>query len=105
MTRNRWAMFTKRTEEPKLAWLETKLDASGIPHRRNGWSFHAPILEVPHKRLDDAWKILRPVDDIPDDDPVFVDDVGGCSCGEPEAGLCAFCLVDEAVGQIKSNKE
>lgn len=66
-----WVLFTKRTESPKLAWLEHQLDEAGIPHRRNGSSFHAPILEVPENRLGAAWSILDPVDDIPDDDPMF----------------------------------
>ena len=67
-----WTQFTKRTNDPKLAALESMLDQAGIPHRRHGDSFHAPILQVPDERLDDAWKILDPIDDIPDDDPRFV---------------------------------
>jgi hypothetical protein len=66
-----WVMFTKRTNDPKLTWLEKELTKSEIPHRRNGESFHAPILEVPKDRLDDAWAILDAVDDIPDDDERF----------------------------------
>jgi hypothetical protein len=99
-----WKMFTKRTEDPKLAWLESKLGTSGIAHRRNGFSFHAPIMEVPEERLQDAHRILAPVDDIPDDDPVFVDDAGGCSCGPASDGgeaQCAFCCVDEVVADLK----
>lgn len=69
-----WVMFTKRTDDPKLAWLAGQLDEAGIPHRRNGWSFHAPILEVPEDRLEDAWAILTPVDDVDDDDPMFQGD-------------------------------
>lgn len=65
----RWTMFTKRTEDPKLSWLERQLDKAEIPHRRNGASFHAPILEVPFNKLEAAWRILEPVDDVPDDDP------------------------------------
>ena len=65
----KFVMFTKRTEEPKLGWLEERLDEAGIPHRRNGSSFHAPILEVEEEHLSAAWEILTPVDDIPDDDP------------------------------------
>lgn len=61
-----WVTFTKRTEDPKLAWLERQLDAAGIPHRREGESFHAPILQVPKEHEAAAWKILSPVDDIPD---------------------------------------
>jgi hypothetical protein len=65
----KWERFTKRTEDPKLAWLERQLTAAGIKHRRNGHSFHAPILEVQADKIDEAWEILTPVDDIPDDDP------------------------------------
>jgi hypothetical protein len=68
MTRDcNWTLFTKRTDDPKLAWLERRLDDAGIRHRRNGASFHAPILEVPRASLDAAWAILDPVDDEPDE--------------------------------------
>jgi hypothetical protein len=66
-----WVMFTKRTEDPKLAWLERVLDGLSIPHRRN----HAPILEVPEFDLDKAYAILGvrvgryTIDDIRDDHP------------------------------------
>jgi hypothetical protein len=72
-----WVMFTKRTEDPKLAYLEAMLDRQAIPHRRNGESWHAPILEVPENRLDEAWALLsvkigkRTFDDIPDDARIF----------------------------------
>jgi hypothetical protein len=66
-----WVMFTKRTEDPKLAWLERQLAEAGIPSRRNGTSFHGPILEVHPADLDRAWEILTPVDDLEDDDPRF----------------------------------
>lgn len=70
-----WAMFTKRTDDPKLAWVERQLDVLNIPHRRKGESFHAPILEVPASELDRAESILSArvgrysVDDIRDDHP------------------------------------
>lgn len=65
-------MFTKRTNDPKLSWLEKRLTEAGIPNRRaENPSFHAPILEVPRDKLHDAWEILEPVDDIADDDPQF----------------------------------
>jgi hypothetical protein len=67
----KWAQFTKRTNDPKLKWLEEQLDLAGVPHRRNGCSWHAPILEIDKCRLEDAWSILDPVDDIPDSDPRF----------------------------------
>lgn len=66
-----WTLFTKRTNDPKLSWLEDRLNDVGIPHRRSGRSFHAPILEVPAEYLEEAWDILDPVDDIEDDDPQF----------------------------------
>ncbi|MHB8387663.1 hypothetical protein [Metallibacterium sp.] len=79
MSATEWKRLTKRTEDPKLAWLEAQLTAAGIEHRRNGESFHAPILEVSADRWDDAWSILDPVDDVPDDHPSF----GGSPGGEP----------------------
>jgi hypothetical protein len=69
-----WVLFTKRTEDPKLAWLERRLAEAGIPSRRDGYSFHAPILKVPEQCLDKAWAILEPVDDIPDADPQWLED-------------------------------
>jgi len=68
----KYIQFTKRTNNPKLSWLESRLDDAGISHRRNGRSFHAPILAVDESRLADAWEILTPVDDIPDDDLQFL---------------------------------
>lgn len=67
-----WVVFTRRTDDPKLAWLERRLAEMGILSRRNGESFHAPILEVPEDQLDAARIFLnRKLDDIPDDDPRF----------------------------------
>lgn len=66
-----WRTFTRRTEDPKLAWLERELKRVGIPSRRRGRSFHAPILEVRRRDLARAWEVLDPVDDVPDDDPMF----------------------------------
>jgi len=80
----RWVLFTKRTEDPKLAWIEGQLQKLGIPSRRNGASFHAPILEVPeeHHQAADAWLQTpvdahengdnRTIDDVDDDDPMFL---------------------------------
>lgn len=67
--------FTRRTDDPKLRWLELKLKEAGIRHRRRGESWHAPILEVEAAKEDEAWGILDPVDDIPDDDPRWQDDI------------------------------
>jgi hypothetical protein len=69
---NKWVRLTKRTNNPKLAWLQKRLAEAGIASRRNGRSFHAPIMEVRMKDLEDAWEILRPIDDIPDDDKQFI---------------------------------
>ena len=72
-----WVMFTKRTDDPKLADLELRLGARGIQSRRSGRSFHAPILQVRKCHEDKAWDVLtgevdgRIYDDIPDDDPIF----------------------------------
>jgi hypothetical protein len=70
-----WKQFTKRTNDPKLAWLERRLTEAGIPNTRAGVpSFHAPILRVANTKLDDAWEILDPVDEIEDDDPRWLED-------------------------------
>lgn len=77
-----WQTLCKRTNDPKLAYIERWLDDLAIPHRRNGESFHAPILEVPdgeHERAyleilmapDDTYGTF---DDVPDDDPIFLED-------------------------------
>ena len=76
-----WVLFCKRTEDPKLSFIEGELEKRGIKSRRNGESFHAPILEVPEGQLDVAWNLLgedvfgdgRRFDDIEDDDFVFGD--------------------------------
>lgn len=72
-----WATFTKRTNDPKLLWVEAELDKLGIPHRRHGESWHAPILEVPEDLLDEAWTVLvrehgtGEIDDLGDNHPMF----------------------------------
>ena len=74
-----WETFCRRTEDPKLRFIEGLLTQRGIPHRRNGHSSHAPILQVPEEHLDAAWSMLsedifgdgQQLDDIEDDDPVF----------------------------------
>ena len=75
----KWEVICKRTDDPKLAWMERWFQSRGIPTRRNGHSFHAPILEVPAEHHDTAWKMLSEklprrrmtVDDMPDDHPLF----------------------------------
>ena len=81
-----WVTFCKRTEDPKLAYLEYVLTRFSIPHRRTGASFHAPILEVSEDRLEECWALLdKParkefylpvrygvtLDDVPDGHPCF----------------------------------
>lgn len=74
-----WEPLCRRTEDPKLAYIEAWLDNLGIPHRRNGESFHAPILEVPQEAHDFCYEqiLMSPdmeygiFDDRPDDDWVF----------------------------------
>lgn len=95
----RFVQFTKRTGGPKLRWLELRLDEAGIAHRRNGSSFHAPILEVDKDKLDASWAILsgklddadsRSIDDMDDEDPYFLavlqEDDPGFLGGVPAAG-------------------
>jgi hypothetical protein len=68
---NQWAVFTRRTNQPKLNWLMLRLREFEIPHREHGHSFHAPVLWVRKGDIERAWAILNPVDDVPDDDPMF----------------------------------
>jgi hypothetical protein len=88
MENETWVLFTKRTNDPKLSWIEESLAGMGIPSRRNGDSFHAPILEIREQDEERAWEWLsspfdgeidpatgkeQTIDDVPDDDPVFAD--------------------------------
>lgn len=54
----RTEQFTRRTEDPKLAYLEDRLTKAGIPHVRHGDSFHAPLLWVQKEKINDARAIL-----------------------------------------------
>tara|TARA_Y100000310_G_scaffold341050_1_gene438919 strand:- start:1231 stop:1569 length:339 start_codon:yes stop_codon:yes gene_type:complete len=68
-----WQTLTKRTNDPKLSYVERELNRRGIPHRRKGESFHAPILEVPDHFFELAWdKIICPIDNVPDHHAVFI---------------------------------
>lgn len=67
-----WVLFTKRTHDPKLAWLQERLTEAGIANKRDGYSFHGPILLVDAAKEVAAWDILTPVDDVDDDDTRFV---------------------------------
>ena len=71
MELDRFLTFTDRTNYPKLGWLIHQIEEAGIECQLDGESWHAPILKVRASQLDDAWKILDPVDDIPDDDRRF----------------------------------
>ena len=64
-----YIQLCKRTNDPKLQWLEDTFKSEGIRTKREGYSSHAPILLVHRDDEDSAWKILSPIDDIPDDDP------------------------------------
>jgi hypothetical protein len=84
-----FVVFTRRTDDPKLTWLQYQLEQRGIVSRRNGYSFHAPILEVDAEKLVEAWAFLMQpfgvvlsdgafqgianlaLDDIPDEHPFF----------------------------------
>lgn len=90
-----WVKFCRRTNDPKLAVIEHLLKGRNIPSRRNGESFHAPILEVPKAHEEAAWdmlgekydmddKGLMPLDDIEDDDPLILSMYEEC-VGEPYA--------------------
>ena len=85
----KWVQFTKRTEDPKLAYIERLLTKEGISHKREGQSFHGPIVLVPEDQLGAAEEILMlmarkvlllPVhhgvtlDDVPDDHRCFYAD-------------------------------
>lgn len=67
----KWLLFTKRTEDPKLAWLERQCSNRGLRVVRHGESAHAPILYVHRDDHDKAWSILAPVDSVRDDHPRF----------------------------------
>lgn len=72
-----WESVYRRTNDPKLAYLEHRLDELGIKHRRHGESAHAPILQVPAEQSQAAWDLLSeeiegvPLDDIGDDNAMF----------------------------------
>lgn len=77
-----WSVLCRRTNDPKLAFLERELTRRGIASRRDGHSFHAPILLVKEEDHEAAWNLLGEdffgdgtrLDDIDDDNPVFAED-------------------------------
>ena len=79
-----WVTICKRTDDPKLAWIERQLEARGIPHQRGIPSWHADAtLEVPKEHEQAAWDLLaepaparlrrwyKTIDDVPDDHGMF----------------------------------
>jgi hypothetical protein len=79
-----WVNVCKRTEDPKLAWIENRLDALGIEHRRGNGSWHASAtLEVPEDQEMRFWEFIgqpaparyrrwyKTLDDMPDDHKIF----------------------------------
>ena len=74
-----WEQLCRRTNDPKLSFIEARLDAMGIAHKREGESRDAPILRVDARRFEEAWALLSEdvagmgeLDEIPDDDPIFI---------------------------------
>ncbi len=66
-----YKLFTKRTNEPKLSYVLNLCKKAGLRVRKQGKSWHAPCSWVHPDDVDAAWEILTPIDDIPDDDPMF----------------------------------
>lgn len=71
MSRENYVLFTKRTEEPKLGYLVKLCHEAGLRVEKRGMSFHAPTTYVHVDDEEKAWEILDPIDDLPDDDPMF----------------------------------
>lgn len=61
-----WVTITRRTNDPKLKWLEGQIRKLRIPTRRCGESFHAPIMQVPSTFVAEAEAIVFKHDDEPD---------------------------------------
>ena len=70
-TKRPWITLCRRTEDPKLLYIEKLLATHGIDSRRNGYSFHGPILEVRRQDLEAAWEMLMVIDEYPDHDEMF----------------------------------
>ncbi len=87
-----WVTLTRRTEDPKLSWIEQYLTVLCIPHRRHGSSLHAPILQVEAAHYNEAWAIVEIWDDYADDNPIFTDPAYHPSkmMGEPEEDQLAY---------------
>jgi hypothetical protein len=82
-----WVALSRRTNDPKLMWIEAQLEISGVPSRRSGYSWHAPILEIPIDAFHAGMAILSQrvgqldlgtstaivIDDIDDEHPYFME--------------------------------
>lgn len=70
-----WKAITRRTDDPKLAWIERRLDEHNIPHMRSQVaSWHAPILLVPEDRATQAGDLIWRIDHVDDQDPRWEQD-------------------------------
>lgn len=88
-TKTAWVSLLRRTNEPKLSYMRHRLTQAGIPNVRRGKSWWAPIIQIPESYQSEAYSILderwsekrfgfdpkggTSLDDIPDDDPRFVE--------------------------------
>lgn len=82
-----WIDLCRRTNDPKLSWIEAQLEAREIPSQRAGFSWHAPILQVSVEDFLLAHEILAmpvgklefgdygeiTIDDLPDEHPYFTE--------------------------------
>jgi len=68
-----WKLFTKRTANPKRAWLMRQCKDAGLRVMTHEKRFMGePTTWVHRDDEDAAWDILSPVDDVPDDDARFI---------------------------------
>ena len=72
-----YKLLTKRTNNPKLAWVLNACKSAGLRVFVEGRSFHAPVSYVYRDDYVKAWDILGPIDDEPDDAPRFREDPAG----------------------------
>lgn len=79
-----WVLATKRTDDPKLLWIEAQLDLMRVPHKRGWPSFHASCTTWVPKwasgvvdyllAMSSPGNVRRhypTIDDIPDDHRIF----------------------------------
>jgi len=68
-----WKLFTKRTANPKRAWLMAKCKEVGLRvFIQNKRFMGEPISYVHRDDFTAAWAILAPVDNVRDDDARFI---------------------------------